>query len=218
MIVTLATVTRVFASAFICSALAFPAHVALAQDADNILSRDKVLRDAEIPVLGNPKGDITIVEYFDYQCPVCKQLAPELARAVKEDGKVRLVLKDWPIFGPPSGFAARLVLATRYQDKFEESHQALIAAKGRLTEAGIRDVLTNAGVDVAKAEADLEAHKSEIDALVKRNTIQAQAFGFLGTPAFIIGNFRVASGMDAAMFKRAIADARAAAKKEKKKK
>src|SRR5882762_6809242 len=94
---------------------------------DDVLSRDSVLRDREIPALGNPDGDITIVEYFDYQCPYCKKVAPDLAQVVKDDGKVRLVMKDWPVLGPPSDLAARLVLATRYQDKYEASHQALIA-------------------------------------------------------------------------------------------
>jgi protein-disulfide isomerase len=210
-------VRRGLVAALVCAVLAcWPAGALRAQDADKVLSRDSVLRDAEIPVIGNPQGDITIVEYFDYQCPYCKKLAPELAQVVKDDGKVRLVMKDWPILGPPSDVAARLVLATRYQNKYEASHQALIATKGRLTETTIRDTLTKAGVDLAKADADLETHRSEIDALLKRNNIQAEAFGFQGTPAFIIGTFRVPGVLDAGMFKQAIADARAAAAKPKK--
>lgn len=142
--------------------------------------------------------------------------APELAQVVKEDGKVRLVVKDWPILGPPSDLAARLVLATRYQNKYEVSHDALIGLKGRLTETSLREALTQAGVDVAKADADLIAHQSEIEAVLKRNNTQAEAFGFRGTPAFIVGTFRIPGVLDAAMFKRAIADARAAAKPSKK--
>jgi protein-disulfide isomerase len=200
-----------------CAVLAcWPARPVLAQDVDNVLSRDSVLRDAGIPAMGNPQGDITVVEYFDYQCPYCRKFAPDLAQVVKEDGKVRLVMKDWPILGPPSDVAARLVLATRYQNKYEQSHQALMAAKGRLTETGIRDTLSKAGVDVARAEADLDAHRSEIDALLKRNNAQAEAFGFQGTPAFIIGTFRVPGVLEVAMFKQAIADARVAAAKQKK--
>jgi protein-disulfide isomerase len=186
-----------------------------AQQVDTTLSRDAVLRDAGIPALGNPQGDITIVEYFDYQCPYCRKVAPDLDQVVREDGHVRLVMKDWPILGPPSDFASRLVLATRYQDKYEASHRALIAAKGRLTETVIRDTLAQAGVDVARAEADVAAHRDDIDALLKRNGTQAEAFDFHGTPAFIVGTFRVPGVIDAAMFKRAIADARAAAKAKK---
>jgi protein-disulfide isomerase len=204
------------ATALVCTALMLPAKSVLAQDKDDLLSRDSVLRDSSIPVMGNPEGDITIVEYFDYQCPYCKKAEADLAQVVREDGKIRLVMKDWPIFPAPSGFAARLVLATQYQGKYDASHRAVMAVKGKLTESDIRDALAKADVDVAKAEADLETHKSEIDAIVKRNTIQAQSFGFVGTPGFIIGTFRVPMALDVANFKQAVADARAAAKKSKK--
>jgi protein-disulfide isomerase len=188
--------------------------LALAQaPGDDILSRDAVLRDPDIPALGNPQGDITIVEYFDYQCPYCKKTAPELAQVVAEDGKVKLVLKDWPIFGPPSTYAARMALAAKYQDKYEAAHDALIAAKAKLTEAAVDDLLGKAGVDVARAAADRDAHSAEIDALLARNDTQARAFGFQGTPGFIIGTFRVPGALNTAGFKRAIADARKAAAK-----
>ncbi len=68
-------------------------------DGDNVLTEALVLRDPDIPVAGNAEGDITIVEYFDYQCPYCRKIAPELRQVVQDDGKVRLVLKDWPILG-----------------------------------------------------------------------------------------------------------------------
>jgi protein-disulfide isomerase len=180
---------------------------------EDVLSRDAVLRDPAIPSLGNPQGDITIVEYFDYQCPYCKKTAPELAQVVAEDGKVKLVLKDWPIFGPASTYAARMTLASKYQDKYEAAHDALIAAKAKLTEAAVDDLLGKAGVDVARAAADRDAHSAEIDALLARNDAQARAFGFQGTPGFIIGTFRVPGSLNTAGFERAIADARKAAVK-----
>lgn len=178
----------------------------------DVLSKDAVLRDSEIPALGNPKGDITIVEYFDYQCPYCKKISPVLDEVLREDGKVRLVLKDWPILGDPSGYAARLVLAAKYQNKYEAAHRALIVKVGRLTEGAIDEALTQAGVDVAKAKADLATNKTALDALLKRNNEQAEAFGFRGTPAFVVGTFRVPGGLTAEQFKLAIADARKAAK------
>ena len=92
-----------------------------------MLTKDAVLRDADNPVLGNPQGDITIVEYFDYQCPYCKKVAPELAKVVKDDGKIRLVPKDWPILGDPSKYAAKLVLAAKFQNKYQAAHEALIS-------------------------------------------------------------------------------------------
>ena len=192
-----------------------PALTAPADDPDaNVLSKDAVLRDMDIPVLGNPQGDITIVEYFDYQCPYCKKISPVLDQVLKDDGKVRLVLKDWPILGDPSVYAARQVLATKYQNKYEAAHRALIGRTGRLTEAAIDETLAGAGVDVAKAKADYEANKVQIDAVLKRNNTQAEAFGFRGTPAFVVGTFRVPGGLTAEQFKLAIADARKAAKKE----
>lgn len=180
--------------------------------ASDVLSKDAVLRDPENPVLGNPQGDITIVEYFDYQCPYCKKISPVLDQVVNEDKKVRLIFKDWPILGEPSGYAARLVLAAKYQNKYEAAHRALMAKVGRLTEGVIDEALTKAGVDLAKAKADLAANKPAIDGLLKRNKEQAEEFGFRGTPAFVVGTFRVPGGLTAEQFKLAIADARKAAK------
>ena len=200
---------------FFAALAILPAHAAPVQEqaaaADDVLSRDAVLRDAEIPVLGNPQGDITIVEWFDYQCPFCKKISPVIDQVLSEDKKVRLVLKDWPILGDPSGYAARLVLATKYQNKYEAAYRALIGKVGRLTESVIDDTLAQAGIDVAKAKADLAANKAAIDALLKRNNEQAEAFGFRGTPAFVVGTFRIPGGLTAEQFKLAIADARKAA-------
>lgn len=211
-----ARVGAILALSLWAGAVAASPATAPASDAqDNVLSKDSVLRDADIPALGNPQGDITIVEYFDYQCPYCKKIAPVLDQVLKDDKQVRLVLKDWPILGDPSGYASRLVHATKYQDKYEAAHRALIGRTGKLTEAVIEETLAEAGVDVEKAKADLVTNKTAIEALMKRNTEQAQAFGFLGTPGFVVGTFRVPGGLTAEQFKMAIADARAAAKKEK---
>jgi protein-disulfide isomerase len=181
---------------------------------NNVLSRDNVLRDPEIPPLGNPKGDLTIVEFFDYQCPYCKKLAPDLAQLVREDGNIRVVLKDWPIFGEMSTAAARMALAAKYQDKYVEAHDALIGADAKLTADKMNDLLTKAGVDVAKAQADLQEHQKTIDDLLARNAAQAEAFGFEGTPGFIVGTFRVPGVLEMKVFKQIIADARALAKKK----
>jgi protein-disulfide isomerase len=183
------------------------------QPDDNILSRASVLRDPDIPSLGNPKGDLTIVEFIDYQCPYCKKTVPQLAQLAKEDGNIRLVLKDWPIFGDVSVDAAQLVLASKYQDKYLEAHTALMGATTKLTKDNIRDLLTAAGIDVAKATADLQTHQKSIDDLLARNTAQAEAFGFDGTPGFIVGTFRVPGVLEMSVFKQVIADARKEAKK-----
>lgn len=189
--------------------------VALGEGFDDTLSRDAVLRDPEIPALGNPDGDLTVVEYFDYQCPYCKKLAPQIAQVVRDDGKIRLVLKDWPIFGAVSKSAAQLALATKYQNKYQEAHDALINAKEKLSDATIPELLTKAGVDVEKAKNDLQAHQKTIEDVLIHNNAQADAFGFQGTPGFIVGFFRVPGVVEMKVFKQIIADARAAAKKRK---
>jgi len=204
--------------AYLCAiAVAFVSlsAIALGDPAIDILSRDSVLRDPEIPDSGNPKGDLTIVEYFDYQCPYCRKLAPQLAQVAREDGNIRIVLKDWPVFGDVSISAAKLVLAAKYQSKYAEAHDALIGANVKLTEAVINDLLAKGGVDVAIATADLQAHLKSIDDLLARNSAQAEAFGFRGTPGFIVGTFRVPGVVEMNVLKQMIADARAAAKKRK---
>src|SRR5665213_1206862 len=166
---------------------------ALADDdeEENVLTEALVLRDPEIPVAGNAKGDISIVEYFDYQCPYCRKLEPELRQVVQDDGKVRLIWKDWPILGAVSVVASRMALASKYQDKYLQAHEALIGVNSKLTEPRIHELLAGAGIDVDRATRDLATNAKAIDAILARNNDQATAFGFSGTPSFIVGKFRV---------------------------
>ena len=189
---------------------------ALAASDLEVLSEASVLRDPDIPVAGNPAGDITIVEFADYQCPYCRKIAPDLHALVKEDGKIRMVFKDWPVLGPASVYAARLALAFKYQDKFIEAHDALMAMTSRLTESTARDALARAGLDVDRASRDLDKNRAAIEAVLKRSDSQAKAFGFVGTPSYIIGKFRVPGVLTKEQFAMAVADARraAASKKE----
>jgi protein-disulfide isomerase len=180
---------------------------------DDVLSRDAVLRDPAIPAAGNPNGDITIVEYFDFQCPYCRKAHADLQKLLKEDGKVRVVYKDWPILGEVSVAASRLAMAARFQGKFTQAHDALMNYKGRLTAANLEEILVSAGVDGEKLKADLAANEAVIKETLVRNNSQAEAFGFNATPSFIIGTFRVPGALDLATFKLAIKDARALQKK-----
>jgi protein-disulfide isomerase len=181
---------------------------------DNVLTESAVLRDPDIPVAGNADGDITIVEYFDFNCPYCRKVEPELRQVVQDDGKVKLVYKDWPVLGPVSVVAARMALAVKYQDKYVAAHDALMGSASRLTEPRIRELLAGAGIDVDRAAKDLETNAKAIDAILARNNDQATAFGFKGTPSFIIGKFRVPGALTMAQFDQAIADARKAAAKK----
>jgi protein-disulfide isomerase len=199
------------------SAAAFGAEPLLAATTageEEVLTESAVLRDPEIPAAGNADGDITIVEYFDYNCPYCRKLEPELRQVVQDDGKVRLVYKDWPVLGPVSIAAARMALAAKYQDKYVAAHDALMGTASRLTEPRIRELLEGAGIDVDRAAKDLNTNAKAIDAILARNNDQATALGFKGTPSFIIGKFRVPGALTMAQFDQAIADARKAAAKK----
>ena len=179
-----------------------------AQDAEP--GEAQVLRDPDVPVTGNPQGDISIVEWFDYQCPYCRKLEPELRQVVQDDGKVRLVLKDWPILGPVSVVAARMALACKFQDKYFQAHDAMMGVSSRLTEPRVAELMAGAGIDVDRARRDLDTNAKTIDAILARNADQATAFSFKGTPAFIVGKFRVPGVLTMAQFEQVIADARKA--------
>ncbi len=183
---------------------------ALAEGDDTILTEALVLRDPEIPAAGNVDGDINIVEWFDYNCPYCRKIDPELRQVVQDDGKVRLVLKDWPILGEVSKIAARMALGAKYQDKFIQAHDAMIGVSSRLTEPRLRELLAGAGVDMDRLKRDLTGKAKAIDAILARNNAQAEAFGFKGTPSFIVGKFRVPGVLTMAEFEMVIADARKA--------
>src|ERR1700761_6040360 len=169
-----------------------------------------VLRDADNPVLGNPDGDISIVEWFDFNCPYCRKLEPELRQVVHDDGKVRLVLKDWPILGPVSVVAARIALASKFQGKYDKAHDAMIGVSSKLTEPRIYELIAAAGVDVDRAKQDLVSNAKAIDAMLARNNEAAEGLGFQGTPSFIVGKFRVPGVLTMDQFAQVIADARKA--------
>jgi protein-disulfide isomerase len=183
---------------------------AAAQEEEKVLTEAAVLRDPEIPVAGNAKGDISIVEWFDYQCPYCRKIEPELRQIAQHDGKVRLVWKDWPILGDVSKVAARMALAAKYQDKVQAAHQAMMGLTTKLTEPRIQEALAAANIDVDRLKRDLAANATTIDGILSRNNAQAEAFGFQGTPSFIVGKFRVPGILTKEQFVQAIADARKA--------
>ena len=204
------TALLIGAGALLAGGISGNAAPAATDDGDNVLTEAAVLRDPDVPVTGNLQGDITIVEWSDFQCPYCRRVEPDIRQVVQDDGKVRLVLKDWPILGPVSVTAARMALAAKFQDKYLQAHDAMMGVSSKLTEPRINELLAGAGVDMDRLKSDLSAHAKEIDAILKRNNDQATAFGFRGTPAFIVGKFRVPGVLTMAEFEQAIADARKA--------
>jgi protein-disulfide isomerase len=169
---------------------------------------EEILNDPAAPVAGDPKGDVTIVAFLDYNCPFCKKAAPGLAKLIQTDPHVRLVYKDWPILTPASTDGAKLALAAKYQDKYDAAHAAMMALKGRQTAAEMRAAVAAAGVDMAKLDADLAAHGDDIAALLKRNNAEAQSLGLQGTPVFLIGPYKVAAAVDYDEFARVVENTR----------
>ncbi|WP_247648144.1 DsbA family protein [Pannonibacter phragmitetus] len=162
---------------------------ARARAPDELPSQAEVFTDPVTPVLGNPDGDVTIVEFFDYQCPYCKSTYPALKLFVADDGNVRLMMRDWPIFGPSSQLAAQRVLSLD-PEGYLKAHEALMATEGRLAESDVLDILDEAGVAALPS-----AHAAEaVSETLERNDRMANAFGLVGTPAFVIGS-RVFGGV-----------------------
>lgn len=168
--------------------------------------RSALVASAEDPVLGNPKGDVTLVEFFDYQCGYCKRVYSPMMDAVKADGKTRLVMKELPILGPASVLAARHSLAAKMQGKYEAFHDAMMTQQGPVTEESIMAAAKAAGLDTKKLAAD--AKKPEIEHQLKANMELAGALGLRGTPAFVIGNRFIPGAVGADVLKQAITEAR----------
>lgn len=170
--------------------------------------RDELVNDPAAPVGGNPKGDVTIVEFFDYRCPYCKQVEPTLEALVKEDGKLRIVYKEYPILGPESVLATRVALAAFKQGarQYGRFHGAMMNAKGQITEEVILKIAADAGLDMAKIKSDMTA--PEVEAAIKRNYGLAAALNVHGTPAFIVGDAIAPGAVDLDTLRKMVADAR----------
>lgn len=180
--------------------------------AEEAVSVAAILNDPEAPVGGNPKGDITIVTFTDYNCPFCKKGAADLERLVRTDGNIRLVYKDWPVITPASLHGAQLALAAKYQGKYEQAHHALMAAPGRMiSKEKMSEAVKGSGIDINRLNEDLKRHNGEIAALLRRNMEQADALGLQGTPVYLIGPFKVAAALNYEQLKEVVADARARA-------
>jgi protein-disulfide isomerase len=141
-----------------------------------------------MPAAGAKDADVTIVEFFDYNCPFCKKTAPELQKLLHADPKVRILYKEWPIFGDVSDYAARSALAANWQSRFLIAHDALIGAANDLdATAQVDAILKVAGVDLTQLARDRTAHATEISAILARNAQEAAALGFKGTPGIVVG-------------------------------
>jgi len=158
------------------------------------------------PVGGNPRGDVTIVEFFDYRCPYCKQVKPAVREAVRADGKVRVVYKEFPILSRESAIAARAALAADRQGKYVAFHDALMDSKAPLNEDSIRETARRVGIDVDRMAKDMDDPR--IDAVLRANRALADKLDIRGTPAFVVGGELLPGAVDAETLRAAIARAR----------
>lgn len=180
-----------------------------AAQSEGQLTREMFTEDRTAPRVQPAEYDLTIVKYTDYQCPYCRQAHVALQQLVAEDRRIRIIYRDWPIFGAPSVTAARLAIASKWQGKHAQFHDALMRTPGRLSDANIRAAADRAGVDWARLQRDLQAHEAEIDSLLDRNSEQAAQLGLQGTPGFIIGTYLIPGGLDLAGLREAVREARA---------
>jgi protein-disulfide isomerase len=158
--------------------------------------------------VGAADADVTIVEYFDYNCPYCKKMAPVFEGLLTEDHQVRIIYKDWPILGDMSVFAAKAVLAAQWQHKYRVAHDALIDGPRLATTAQVGAALSRVGVDLARLTKDRAKHSSEIDALIERNDEEAHALNLRGTPGIVVGRQLLPGIVDLDGLKRLVANAR----------
>jgi protein-disulfide isomerase len=144
----------------------------------------EIFHDASDAVIGNPKGDVTLVEFMDYNCGWCKKSVKEMQTLLKTDKNVRVVMKEFPIFGDGSEYAAKAALASVKQGKYWEFHQALFASESKVTAEVVDQIAAEQGLDVARMKKDME--DPAIAANIQKTQILAQTLLFTGTPAFIV--------------------------------
>jgi protein-disulfide isomerase len=166
----------------------------------------EVFDDPQSPVAGNPKGDVTLVEFFDYRCPYCKQVEPALEKLLGDDHQLRFIYKEFPVLGPESEVAAHVALAARNQGKYDAFHRAMMLTGGHIDEAVIYKVAASAGLDVDKVKQDMKS--PDIAKELQANLDLGNLLEIDGTPAFIVGSTIVPGAISADALKQLIATAR----------
>jgi protein-disulfide isomerase len=167
---------------------------------------NEIFDDPETPIGGNPKGDVTLVEFFDYRCPYCKQVQPRLQQLLAGDPELRIAYKEFPILGEVSVTAARAALAAERQGKYEAFHIAMMAASGQITGDTVYQVAGSVGLDVDRLKRDMAA--PQIQTALKANRTLADALGITGTPGFVIGDQIVPGAIELSSLKELVAEAR----------
>jgi protein-disulfide isomerase len=146
---------------------------------------DAITDPSDSVIAGNPKGDVTVVEFFDYRCPYCKQVQGDIVKLRTDDPKVRVIYREFPILSEESNVAAHAAIASKKQGKYLEFHDAMMAARGNFSDDMIMDVAKKIGLDTAKLRTDMQ--DPMIDDVIMRTRQLAESIGVTGTPGFIFG-------------------------------
>jgi len=168
--------------------------------------RADLLQDPGSPAIGPANADAVLVQFFDYRCPYCKQVAEPVVALARADPRLRVVFKELPILGPDSVVASRAALAAAMQGQYQKFHLALMARRGPLDEASVLALAKEIGLDQARLRADMA--KPEVMAQVERNRALARDLGIRGTPAFVIGDEIVPGAIDIDTMRQLVARAR----------
>lgn len=173
-------------------------------------NKDKLF-GANDPIIGNPKGDVTIVEFFDYNCGYCKKALEPIKKLVEADKNIRFIMKEYPILAPSSTTAAKAALAANKQGKYKEVHDALMENKGALSDDSIVEMAVKAGADKEKLKKDMES--AEIKTQLDEIRALGNEIGAHGTPTFVIGDKVIPGAMELDEMKKLVDEYRAANKK-----
>lgn len=165
-------------------------------------------QDPNAPVLANVDGDVTIVEFFDYNCPYCRRVKPTVEGLIEADPGIRIVYREWPILGEGSVFAARAALASREQGLYEEFHWALMGMEGRAEARSVLMIAQEVGLDIQQLRFDMGA--PEVEEHIETSMRLAELLGVTGTPAFIIGNSLIPGAVGLEVLQQAVGDVREA--------
>ncbi len=168
--------------------------------------RAAIEHEASPPVLANPKGDITLTEFFDYNCPYCRTMVPVIQRLIAADGKLRVVFREWPIFGEGSFIASQVSLASLKQGKYWPCHEALMKIEGKAEEASVMSAVRGLDLDEARLKRDMESE--DVLGHIGHSMQLGDHLGLTGTPSFIAGNAGLFGGQDQAALTSLIAAAR----------
>lgn len=174
------------------------------------MNKDRLFRNERSPFIGNEKGDVVMVEFFDYNCGYCKKALPGIEELVKQDSNLKIVFKDFPILGPSSELAAKWALAAQRQNKYFEYHTAVMKHQGQLNADVLTRIATEVGLDLDRAKKDAES--TEVLVQIEQNRSLAGQLSINGTPAFVIGEEIVPGALPADELKVKIQQTRAANK------